>query len=75
MASFSVASFVNVGFIIKGHKKMSPKLVKMSVLNIKINFSQRCILMFPRNKITVVLELALLASQMEKICHSFNRES
>ena len=50
----------------KGHGKKSPKLVKMSVLFIKINFSQRYVLFSPRNKVIVVLKLALLQSRMDK---------
>ena len=34
----------------------------MSMLFIKINFNQRYSLLFPRNKVTMVLKLALLAS-------------
>ena len=36
----------------------------MLVLYIKINFNQRDLKCFPRNKVTVVLKLALLASHM-----------
>ena len=39
------------------------KLVKMLALHIKINFNQRYIF-FPRNKVKVVLKLALLASHV-----------
>ena len=50
--------------VLKGHRKRFPKLVKMLVLYIKINFNQRYL--FPRNKVTLVLKLALLASHMAK---------
>jgi len=48
--------------LFKGHRNRFPKLVKMLVLYIKINFNHRYIWFFPRNKVTVVLKLALLAS-------------
>jgi len=47
----------------KGHRKRFPKLVKLLVLYIKINFSQRYINIFLEIKL-VVLKLALLASHM-----------
>jgi len=51
-------------FNLKGHRKTFPKLVKMLVLYLKINFNQRYMLFFPRNKVTVVLRLGFLASHM-----------
>ena len=51
----------------KGHRKRFPKLIKLFVLYIKINFSQRYIKFFSRNKVTVVLKLALLASHMAEL--------
>jgi len=39
----------------------------MSVLFIKIKFSQMYVKTIPKNKVTVVLKLALLASQMDNI--------
>ena len=48
----------------KGHWKRFPKLVEMLVLYIKINFNQRYIKFFLRNKVTLVLKLALLSSHM-----------
>jgi len=46
----------------KGHRKRFIKLVKMLVLYIDERYS----IFFPRNKVTVVLKLALLASHMAK---------
>ena len=51
-------------YMFTGHRKRFPKLVKL--LNIKINFNQWYILFFPRNKVTVVLKLTLLAFHMNK---------
>ena len=39
----------------------------MLVLYIKINFNKRYIIFYPRNKVIVVLKLALLASHMAEI--------
>ena len=49
---------------VNGQWERFPKLIKMLVLYIKINFNQSYINFFPRNKATVVLNLALLASHV-----------
>jgi len=59
---------------IKGHRERFPKLVKMSVLFIKINFSQRYILIFSRNKVSG-FETCFASISHRQISHSFNRES
>ena len=62
-------------FFIEGHRKRFPKLVKMSALFIKINFSQRYNWSFPRNKVTVVLKLALLASRPAALIENLRKPS
>ena len=55
---------VITGHRIKGHRKRFPKLVKMLVLHIQINFNHKYIKNVPIHKITVVFKLALLVSHI-----------